>query len=313
MVGILLDQNATRAEGVFVPFFGSPASTSKGLALLALRTGAPVVPVFLRREPDGRHCMDVSAGPPAAGGRPGRHLHDARSIACSRRPSAARPSNGSGCTIAGAPARARRCHREGPRPLWPRWPHRAAAEPGAGAGRGRRSHGSRGGLSEDRRRAGAGGAWPRARMSSRPARRAGPAPQPDVSVVLLPYSAALEAELDAVKAGLRDSVDAYARAVTRIETARVDYERALVAAGGGALVRSEITDAQGGARVGDRARGRLAGPGLAGRRAHREALQAARSGREALSARAVQRDLFPGHLLADAGGREARRRRSRSP
>lgn len=78
-----------------------------------------------------------------------------------------------------------------------------------------------------------------------------PAPQPDVSVVLLPYSAALEAELDAVKAGRRDSVDGYARAATRIEAVRVDYERALLAAGGGALVRSEITDAQGGARVGD--------------------------------------------------------------
>lgn len=64
MVGILLDQNATRAEGVFVPFFGSLACTSKGLALLALRTGAPVVPVFLRREPDGRHCMDVGAALP---------------------------------------------------------------------------------------------------------------------------------------------------------------------------------------------------------------------------------------------------------
>ena len=80
---------------------------------------------------------------------------------------------------------------------------------------------------------------------------AAPAPQPDVSVVLLPYSAALEAELDAVKAGLRDSVDGYARAATRIEATRVSYERALLAAGGGALVRSEITDAQGGARVGD--------------------------------------------------------------
>jgi KDO2-lipid IV(A) lauroyltransferase len=50
---------------VFVPFFGVPASTSKGLALLALRTGAPVVPVFLRREPDGRHCMDVRPPLPA--------------------------------------------------------------------------------------------------------------------------------------------------------------------------------------------------------------------------------------------------------
>jgi KDO2-lipid IV(A) lauroyltransferase len=62
MVGILLDQNTTRAEGVFVPFFGVAASTSKGLAVLALRTDAPVVPVFLRRTSDGGHSMDV--GPP---------------------------------------------------------------------------------------------------------------------------------------------------------------------------------------------------------------------------------------------------------
>jgi hypothetical protein len=80
---------------------------------------------------------------------------------------------------------------------------------------------------------------------------AAPAPQPDVWVTLLPYSAALEAELEAVKAGLRDSTDAYIRAVSRIEAARVDYERALLAAGGGALVRSQMTDAQGGVRVGD--------------------------------------------------------------
>jgi hypothetical protein len=78
-----------------------------------------------------------------------------------------------------------------------------------------------------------------------------PAPQPDISVVLLPYSPTFEAELDAVKAGLRDSVDGYARAVTRIEAARVGYERALLAAGGGALVRSAVTDARGGARIGD--------------------------------------------------------------
>lgn len=68
MVGILLDQNATRAEGVFVPFFGVAASTSKGLAVLALRTDAPVVPVFLRRAPDGRHCMDVSPPLPRPAG-----------------------------------------------------------------------------------------------------------------------------------------------------------------------------------------------------------------------------------------------------
>jgi hypothetical protein len=81
--------------------------------------------------------------------------------------------------------------------------------------------------------------------------RAHPAPQPSVSVALLPYSPAFEAELDAVKAGLRDSLDGYVQAVARIEEVRVDYERALLAAGGGELVRAEVTDAQGSARLGD--------------------------------------------------------------
>jgi KDO2-lipid IV(A) lauroyltransferase len=53
-VGILLDQNAGR-QGVFVPFFGRPASTSRSLAVLALKTGAPVVPAFIHRLPDGDH------------------------------------------------------------------------------------------------------------------------------------------------------------------------------------------------------------------------------------------------------------------
>jgi len=64
MVGILLDQNAARHEGVFVPFFGHPASTSKSMAVLALRTGAPIVPAFIRREDTGIHRVVVS--PPLA-------------------------------------------------------------------------------------------------------------------------------------------------------------------------------------------------------------------------------------------------------
>jgi KDO2-lipid IV(A) lauroyltransferase len=64
MVGVLLDQNTSRREGVFVQFFGVPASTSKGLALLALKTGAPVVPVFIHREPDGRHRVIVDPAVP---------------------------------------------------------------------------------------------------------------------------------------------------------------------------------------------------------------------------------------------------------
>lgn len=59
LVGILLDQNAARHEAVFVPFFGRPAATSKSLALLALRTGAPVVPIFIRREAVGGHRVTI--------------------------------------------------------------------------------------------------------------------------------------------------------------------------------------------------------------------------------------------------------------
>ncbi len=41
VVAFVADQDARRA-GVFVPFFGRPASTHRGPALLALRTGAPL-------------------------------------------------------------------------------------------------------------------------------------------------------------------------------------------------------------------------------------------------------------------------------
>jgi Kdo2-lipid IVA lauroyltransferase/acyltransferase len=61
MIGVLLDQNASRDEGVFVPFFGRLASTSRSLALLSLRTRRPIVPVFIHREPDGRHRIVVEA------------------------------------------------------------------------------------------------------------------------------------------------------------------------------------------------------------------------------------------------------------
>lgn len=46
-VGILSDHNTTLEEGVFVKFFGVPASTTSGLARIARRTDAAVVPGFL--------------------------------------------------------------------------------------------------------------------------------------------------------------------------------------------------------------------------------------------------------------------------
>jgi KDO2-lipid IV(A) lauroyltransferase len=46
-VGILSDHNTVLEESVFVDFFGIPASTTSGLARIALRTDAAVVPGFL--------------------------------------------------------------------------------------------------------------------------------------------------------------------------------------------------------------------------------------------------------------------------
>lgn len=60
LVGIPFDQNAKRSEAVFVPFFTEIAATSSGLARLAALSGAPVAPVFIVRQPDGRsHVIEI--------------------------------------------------------------------------------------------------------------------------------------------------------------------------------------------------------------------------------------------------------------
>jgi Kdo2-lipid IVA lauroyltransferase/acyltransferase len=59
-VAMLGDQDARRA-GVFVPFFGRPASTPIGPARLALATGAPIVMGFVLRRPDGRHDLEIGS------------------------------------------------------------------------------------------------------------------------------------------------------------------------------------------------------------------------------------------------------------
>ncbi len=46
VVGILMDTNVTPPQGVFVDFFGIPACTASGLARIALRTDAAVIPGF---------------------------------------------------------------------------------------------------------------------------------------------------------------------------------------------------------------------------------------------------------------------------
>lgn len=46
-VGILMDTNMTPPQGVFVPFFGKEACTASGMARVARKTGAAVLPGFM--------------------------------------------------------------------------------------------------------------------------------------------------------------------------------------------------------------------------------------------------------------------------
>jgi KDO2-lipid IV(A) lauroyltransferase len=56
-VAVLIDQHMQSADAVYVDFFNRPASTTSALAALALKTGAPVVPVFALPLPGGRFRM----------------------------------------------------------------------------------------------------------------------------------------------------------------------------------------------------------------------------------------------------------------
>jgi KDO2-lipid IV(A) lauroyltransferase len=58
-VGMLADQDIPSSESIFVNFFGKPALTPAGPASLSLHTGAPIIPMFIRRLPDGKHHITV--------------------------------------------------------------------------------------------------------------------------------------------------------------------------------------------------------------------------------------------------------------
>ena len=58
-ISLLIDQNVAWNEGVFIDFFGRKACTTSGLALLAMHTGAPVLPFFTSRLPDGKYLLEI--------------------------------------------------------------------------------------------------------------------------------------------------------------------------------------------------------------------------------------------------------------
>lgn len=62
VVALIADQDA-RQRGLFVPFFGRRASTFRGPALLASRSGAPVFTAASTRRPDGRYRVQLRRVP----------------------------------------------------------------------------------------------------------------------------------------------------------------------------------------------------------------------------------------------------------
>jgi KDO2-lipid IV(A) lauroyltransferase len=56
-VAVLIDQHIQSRDAIFVDFFERPAATTSAVAALALRTGAPVIPVFALPLGGGRYRM----------------------------------------------------------------------------------------------------------------------------------------------------------------------------------------------------------------------------------------------------------------
>jgi KDO2-lipid IV(A) lauroyltransferase len=50
MVAFLGDQREKRSKGVWVDLFGQKVPTSKGIVMIAMKTGAPVIPIYARRD-----------------------------------------------------------------------------------------------------------------------------------------------------------------------------------------------------------------------------------------------------------------------
>ncbi len=58
VICLLFDENA-RSRGIEIPFFGRPASTYKGPAFFALRTGSPIFCIYLIRREGGRYQLII--------------------------------------------------------------------------------------------------------------------------------------------------------------------------------------------------------------------------------------------------------------
>lgn len=58
ILALMVDQD-NGDKGIFVPFFDRPASAPTGPAIISLKTGAPIVPLFLMPDYSGKHKLIV--------------------------------------------------------------------------------------------------------------------------------------------------------------------------------------------------------------------------------------------------------------
>jgi KDO2-lipid IV(A) lauroyltransferase len=56
---LLIADERKKRDGIVVPFFGRPALTAPGPAVLSLRTGSPIVPIFITERERYRHTIEV--------------------------------------------------------------------------------------------------------------------------------------------------------------------------------------------------------------------------------------------------------------
>ncbi|MBN1155754.1 lysophospholipid acyltransferase family protein [candidate division KSB1 bacterium] len=59
MIGILIDQDSRHVSGEFVDFLGHEAYTPVGPAVLAMKTGAPLVPLAIHLRSDYHHVIEI--------------------------------------------------------------------------------------------------------------------------------------------------------------------------------------------------------------------------------------------------------------
>jgi KDO2-lipid IV(A) lauroyltransferase len=83
ILGILADQHAGDS-GIPIPFFGQPASTYPGIAALAIRTGAQVIPGFCVRRPDDTHLVTLYPPVKLIGGADNQEAIRANTALCAK-------------------------------------------------------------------------------------------------------------------------------------------------------------------------------------------------------------------------------------